>query len=166
MVMRLTFRDYFQMSTSTAKLCFSTFVNDIINVYGGEYLALPTKGQVNQITTLHEKVHGVSGMFGSLDCMHCTWHRCPKAYHGAFQGSKRSPTIVLEAACDYNMYIWHAAFGFPGKLNDINVLNLSPLATAFLDGSLAELEAMSVQFCIGEQEFNSLYLLVDGIYPK
>ena len=34
--------------------------------------------------------------------------------------------IVLEAVASEDTWIWHAFFGLPGTLNDINVLNRSP----------------------------------------
>ena len=62
------------------------------------------------------------------------------------------------------MWFWHAAFGYPGSLNDINILNLSPLLSQFTDGSFQELERNVVlPFRIGNTTFNSLFLLVDGI---
>ena len=36
-------------------------------------------------------------------------------------------TIVLEAVASYDFSIWLAIFGLPGILNDINVLDRSPV---------------------------------------
>ncbi|KAK9187712.1 hypothetical protein WN944_019110 [Citrus x changshan-huyou] len=38
-----------------------------------------------------------------------------------------TPTIILEAVVDYDIWIWHAHFGLPGSNNDINVLEASHL---------------------------------------
>uniref|UniRef100_A0A453J9J7 Uncharacterized protein n=1 Tax=Aegilops tauschii subsp. strangulata TaxID=200361 RepID=A0A453J9J7_AEGTS len=40
---------------------------------------------------------------------------------------KKGSTIILEAVADQETWIWHAFFGMPGSLNDINVVNRSPL---------------------------------------
>ncbi|XP_020271530.1 uncharacterized protein LOC109846695 [Asparagus officinalis] len=40
-------------------------------------------------------------------------------------GRSGSPTIILEAVADYDLWIWHAYFGMPGTNNDINVLESS-----------------------------------------
>jgi len=157
------FCDYFQMSATLARACFLNFINDMTTLWCGEYLSMPSGYQIKQLTNLHEKVHGVPGLLGSLDCMHCRWHQCPKAYHGAFQGSKGCPTIVMETVSDFNMYFWHVAFGFPGSLNDLNILNLSPIIDAFVDGTFETSEQL---FVIGKEEFHDLYLLVDDIYPN
>ena len=52
---------------------------------------------------------------------------CPAAWHGQFQGHKKSSTIILEAVADHETWFWHAFFGMPGSCNDINVLQRSPL---------------------------------------
>jgi hypothetical protein len=57
------------------------------------------------------------------------------AWQGQFQGKELSPTIVLEAPADHNLWFWHHAFGYAGTLNDFNIFDQSPLLKAFLDGT-------------------------------
>jgi hypothetical protein len=101
--------------------------------------------------------------------MHSRWENCPKAWQGAFSSGKNStgPTVVLEALCDYHLWFWHASFGYAGSLNDLNILNLSPFLNTLLDGSFSKLEEQSqvVPFTIADEEFSSMFVLVDGIYP-
>ena len=126
-----------------------------------------TKNDVAAIMRLHKSVHrGVQGMLGSLDCMHTYWHKCPVAWKGQFKKGKAKPSIVLEGMCDYHLLFWHASFGYAGTLNDVNILNLSPLTDMFLNGEMAELESHVTPFSIGAEEFKQLFILVDGIYPK
>ena len=160
------FQDYFQMSMTLCKKCCWKFDETIKSLYEKEYLRLPTKADLKGILKLHKKVHLVDGMFGSLDCMHTYWKNCPVAWQGSYKGKEKCPSIVLEAASDHNMWFWHAAYGFAGTLNDINILNLSPLLASFLDGSFHELESEVVPFDIAGMAFNMTFLLVDGIYPK
>ena len=43
------------------------------------------------------------------------------------------PTVVLEALSDYHqLFCWHASFDYAGSQNDLNIQNLSPLATGFV----------------------------------
>jgi hypothetical protein len=63
---------------------------------------------------------------------------------------------------DYDLWIWHSAFGFPGSLNDINIWDRSTLFQSMLDGSHAMID---FPFKINGVEFDELYYLVDGIYP-
>ncbi len=123
----------------------------------------------NILTALHNRVHGVPGMVGSLGCMQTRWKNCPIAWQQSFKGrSKGMSTIVLEAAADYNLWFWHAAYGFSGALNDGNILALSPLLDRMTIGTFSQLEeeAEVVPFFIEGQPFRRTYFQVDGIYPR
>lgn len=48
--------------------------------------------------------------------------------------------MVLEAISDYHLWFWHALFGYAGSLNDLNILNLSPLLKSLVDGTFVEVE--------------------------
>lgn len=117
-----------------------------------------------QTEELHNNQHGVAGMVGSLDCMHVGWKNCPVAWQGTHKGKEGHPTIVLEAMADYNLFIWHASFGWAGTLNDLNIWEASEVYREFLDGTWAEM--VDFPFTINGQEFTKLYVLVDGIYPE
>lgn len=47
--------------------------------FRGKYLRLYTQDDAKRVSALHESVHGVIGMLGSLDCMHVPWKNCPVA---------------------------------------------------------------------------------------
>ena len=160
------FCDYFQMSFTLAKQACDEFDKAIKSIYQEEYLRLPTKEDVWKITYLHKCKHGIDGLFGSLDCMHTYWKNCPVAWQGSFSGKEKRPSIVLEAVADHNLWFWHAAYGYAGTLNDLNILNISPLLEAWVDGSFCALEDEVTPYKIGDQEFNLLFVLVDGIYPR
>ena len=81
-----------------------------------------------------------------------------------YEGKEEKPTLVMEAFCDYNLWIWHATSGFPGTYNDINIWDHSPLLESFLDGSFAR--EVDFDYNVGSTTFRSLFLLVDGIYPE
>ena len=161
-----TFTDYFQMSKALAAEACKHFDNIISILYLKEYLRQPSSQDLKSINKLHKEVHGIEGMFASLDCMHTYWKNCPKAWAGQFQGKEKKPTIVLEAACDYNTWFWHASYGYSGSMNDIQVFDLSPLLESFVDGSFSNAEKEVGSFCIGGTYFDLMFLLVDGIYPK
>jgi hypothetical protein len=82
-------------------------------------------------------------MLGSVDCMYWEWKNCPSACHGQYTGHVHEPTIILEVVASKDLWIWHACFGLPGPLNDINVLHYSHLFAKVAKG----------------------YYLADGIYP-
>ena len=74
---------------------------------------------------------------------------------------KKGSTIILEAVADQETWIWHAFFGMPGSLNDINIVNRSPLMNKIANGDL-----QPVQFVANERTYNYGYYLADGIYSK
>ena len=160
------FCDYFQMSPQLCRQCLIEFCSEMKKIYEKHWLRMPTKDDVEEIFKLHEGVHGVPGMLGSLDCSQTHWKNCPKAHHGSYVGKEKKPCIVLEAVCDYNLYIWHASYGYCGALNDVNILYLSPLLEHLLGGTFGESEKNVVPYEIAGEEFDKCFLLTDGIYPK
>jgi hypothetical protein len=131
-------------------------------------LKQPSAADFKSLFVLHEKKHSFPGMFGSLDCCHCVWKNCPKAWAGSFRGKEKKPTIVLEAISDYNLFIWHLTFGHPGSFNDMSVLELGPLTKVLTSNSFKREERDSgcIPFSIAHKKFTQLYCLVDGIYPN
>jgi hypothetical protein len=107
-------------------------------------------------------------MIGSLDCTHTFWKNCPKAWQGSYKGKESKPSIVMESIADYFLFLWHASYGYTSTLNDNTILHLSPLMDRFLDGTFHEVEAEAavVPFMIKEEQFNKVFVLVDGIYPS
>ena len=83
------FRDYFQMSKSLAKTCVHHFWKTIKRIYQTEYLRVPTSADLKNLSALHKSVHGVDGMFGSLDCMHTWWKNCPAGWKGQYYGKEK-----------------------------------------------------------------------------
>ena len=102
-------------------------------------------------------------MLGSLDVTKVPWGNCPTAWKGQFQGKEGEATLGLEAVADYNLWIWHSSFGFPGAMNDIVVWERSELFEAMQNGNFNKLDH---QFEMDDVVFSQIYLLVDGIYPK
>mmetsp|Transcript_15031 Transcript_15031/g.32775 ORF Transcript_15031/g.32775 Transcript_15031/m.32775 type:complete len:486 (+) Transcript_15031:39-1496(+) len=160
------FMDYFQVSQQFARDCCTHFDQALKQLYEKDFLGVPTAAECRAIHSLNFAAHGIPGMFGSLDCSQTFWNRCPTAWKGCYSGKDKRPTIVLEALCDYNCYFWHVNYGYAGSLNDINVLNLSPLLDKFINGTFAEMERLVVPFQISDQEFDEMFILVDGIYPR
>ncbi|KAK4737208.1 hypothetical protein R3W88_000905 [Solanum pinnatisectum] len=85
------------------------FCRAIVEVFGERYLRSPTPNDVARLLHIGEQ-RGFTGMLGSLDCMHWKWKNCPTAWAGQYAGRSGSPTIILEAVADYDLWIWHAYF--------------------------------------------------------
>ena len=158
------FQDYFQMGESTARLCVSRLARGIVECpeIADIYLRNMSKSDARRVAKMHRDVHGISGMVGSLDVTKLPWENCPAAWKGQYKGKEGIPTFGLEAVADYNIWIWHCAFGFPGSLNDINIWERSPLLEMMQDGTHSEID---FPFEIDGVKFSLLHYLVDGIYP-
>ncbi|XP_047314307.1 uncharacterized protein LOC124918104 [Impatiens glandulifera] len=76
-------------------------------------------------------------------------------------GHKGTSTIILEAVASYDLWIWHAFYGMPGTLNNINVLDRSSISDDIESG-----EAPAVNFTVNGRQYNLAYYLADEIYPK
>ena len=93
--------------------------------------------------------------------MHWKWKKCPMTWHGMYTGHCREPTIILEVVASQDIWIWHAFFGMPRSLNDINVLDRSPIFAALVEGRTAP-----VNYTINGHEYTMGYYLADEIYPN
>ena len=94
--------------------------------------------------------------------MHWEWKNCPATWRASFQKQVyKVPTIILEAVASYDLWIWHAFFGLPGSLNDINVFDRSPIFQ-----ELYEDQAPKCEYVVNDHQYNIGYYLSDGIYPK
>nr|XP_051197130.1 uncharacterized protein LOC127310499 [Lolium perenne] len=151
--------EYLRIGEDTTTESVRRFARMIIKLYGPTYLRAPNEDDTKRLMEINEK-RGWPGMLGSLDCMHWTWKNCPKAWHGQYCGKSKDATIVLEAVASQDLWIWHCFFGLPGTLNDINVLQRSPLFA-----KLANKEAPTCNYKVMNNEYTMGYYLADGIYP-
>ncbi|XP_019091890.1 PREDICTED: uncharacterized protein LOC104780121 isoform X1 [Camelina sativa] len=152
--------EYVRIGASTARKCLHEFTAGIIQVFGDEYLRRPTQEDLHRLLYQNEQ-RGFPGMIGSIDCMHWGWKNCPTAWKGMYSRSTGKPTIVLEAVASYDLWIWHAFFGAPGTMNDLNILDRSNVFDDIITGKAPE-----VHYVVNGREYNLPYYLTDGIYPN
>ncbi|MBW0499846.1 hypothetical protein O181_039561 [Austropuccinia psidii MF-1] len=152
--------EYMHLGESTSLLYLKLFAEDVITIYGKEYLQGPNPSEIRAIISEYEQ-QGFPGCLGSLDCMHWAWKNFPQAWAGQFEGKEKTTSIILEAVASKSLQIWHAFFGRPGALNDINVLNQRNIFEEFLKGM-----ETNVDFNVNGINYKHGYYLVDGIYPK
>ncbi|XP_066369387.1 uncharacterized protein [Miscanthus floridulus] len=153
--------EYLKIGETTAMEAMKNFVKGVRDVFGERYLRRPTMEDTERLLKLGER-RGFPGMFGSIDCMHWQWERCPNAWKGQFtRGDQKVPTLILEAVASRDLWIWYAFFGVAGSNNDINVLNQSTVFINELKG-----QAPRVQYMVNWNQYNTGYFLADGIYPE
>uniref|UniRef100_A0A0D3CE50 DDE Tnp4 domain-containing protein n=1 Tax=Brassica oleracea var. oleracea TaxID=109376 RepID=A0A0D3CE50_BRAOL len=77
------------------------------------------------------------------------------------RGDKGTTTVIVEAVASHDLWIWHSFFGCPKQLNDINVLDRSPVFDDVEQGNTPR-----VKFFVNQRPYDMAYYLADGIYPS
>jgi hypothetical protein len=72
---------------------------------------------------------------------------------------------MLEALWDFNLWFWHALFGYAGSLNDMVILNFLPFLGSLVYGTFLDLEKNcgKAPYKVYGNVFH--IVLVNGIYP-
>ena len=154
--------NYFRMSERTGRKCMNNFCASVCELFGPIYLRKPNIHDVQNLYAWHEEKHGFPGMLGSIDCTHWDWRNCPQSFRGMYtNGFHGTPSLVLEAVASQDTWIWHAYFGAPGSLNDVNVLDQSPIFNDMLSGRFPD-----APFTVRGHHYKYGYYLTDGIYPR
>ena len=152
-----------QVSETVANNTLKDFTRMVVEKLGDEYLnRSPTDEEKEEILQLN-RLRGFPGMFGSWDCKHFTWEKCPLCLAGQHKGKGKDKTLVLEAISDPYLRLWYTFFGEPGTLNDLNILNKSTIIAAILKQTF---NTKVVPYKINGNLRDWLYFLVDGIYPR
>ncbi|XP_076912276.1 uncharacterized protein LOC143570529 [Bidens hawaiensis] len=126
--------EYLQMSETVAREALHTFCKCIPQLYHKKYLRKPTQSN----------------------------EACPVAWQGQYhRGDHDGPTVILEAAASFDLWIWHVFFGKPGANNDVAVINASPIFDRLTDGVSPD-----ISFSTNDVNYEYGYYLVDNIYPE
>ncbi|XP_023635039.1 uncharacterized protein LOC111829625 [Capsella rubella] len=151
--------EYIKIEGTTSLECLRRFCKGIIQLYEKVYLRIPTQDDLQRI--LHvSKMRGFPGMIGSIDCMPWEWKNCLTAWESQYtRGDKGTTTVILEAVASHDLWICHAFFGFPGTLNNINVLDRSLVFDDVEQGNTPR-----VNFFVNQRSYNMAYYLADGSY--
>jgi hypothetical protein len=150
--------DKYRMGASTGLESMKRFCKAVNEICSSIALRHPTIDDTNCLLN-KGRDSGFPGCIGSIDSMHWEWKNCPSSWKGMFQGKSGRPTVVLEAIAHHSCRFWHFHFGSPGSLNDINVLDRSPLFYNAVNG-----EAPQVNYVVNGNRYCYAYWLADGIY--
>jgi hypothetical protein len=151
--------EWIRLGASTIQECLQRFVKAVLRIFGEEYLRAPTEEDVMRLLNENSQ-RGFPGCVGSIDCWHWHWKNCPSAWAAQYKG-KKGKGCVAEMCCGRDLWIWHLFCGNPGSLNDINVLQRSPLLRQIYNGTFPQ-----VEFEVNGKTYSCPYWLADGIYPQ
>lgn len=153
--------EYCRISRTTIDLAVKKLIDFVCAEYGAAYLRSPNDAEIaHLLKRISER--GMPGCIGSLDCSQWEWKNCPKGHAGMYQNRKGRRSVVMDTVCDENLYIWHLFVGCPGSMNDLNVMQQSPLYQSITAG---DWPPRSSTFTANGKTRTLLYYLVDGIYP-
>jgi Plant transposon protein len=88
---------------------------------------------------------------------------CPKALQETHVGRSGRANLRVECVSNLDLHIGHLSFGFPGMLNALNILKLSPLFPKVLAGTFPPVKQT---YKVAENIFDLPYYLTDGIYSR
>jgi len=151
-----------RLSRSTMAQATKLLLEVIVRRWKTTYVRRPNQSELKKMMERTAE-SGFRGCMGSLDCTHWEWHQCRMGMAGAYQSRKGSRVVVVEAVCDKDLWIWHLLVGAPGYVNDIIVLNQSPL---FLDVTAGRWPPRGVTFTVNGITRTLSYYLVDRIYHR
>jgi len=154
--------EYVRLSSSTISRAVTLFTEFIVDEFSPLYLRPATTAEIGNILARNAE-RGLPGCLGSLDCSHWQRSACPKGRAGTYQGRDGQRSIVIEAICDEDTWIYHIFSGCPGSLNDISFLYQSPL---YMDVITGKWPPRDCPFTVNVNTRTLLYYLVDGIYPR
>lgn len=154
--------EYVRMAKTTAHQATRRLVGFIVHKYQSVYLRAPTHEDLKRIMARNAE-RGLPGCIGSLDCSHWAWTNCPTEHAGMYKGRQKHANIVLETACDEDLWVWHLFAGAPGSNNDVKVLSHSPLMVKVTKG---DWPPPGLGYTVNGQHMDLPYYLVDGIYPR
>lgn len=152
----------FQIAESTLLQSVKEFASMIVQKFGAMYLNRPPRQEeLDRILNINNN-RGFPGLVGCWDCKHFRWKNCPIYLAGQYTGKGKSPSVVLEAFCDPDLFIYYSFFGSPGSLNDINILDKSSIVLALLS---RQFDLRTNPYTVNQNTRDWMYFLVDGIYP-
>lgn len=124
------------------------FVDGVIYLFGEDYLRRLTVEDLQWLLEIGE-MRIFPGTIGCIDCMHWKWNNCPTAWKLQYSRESGKPTIVLEAIASHDLWIWHAFFRPPGILQNINVLDHSPIFDDIL-----QVQAPKVNYFVNGHQYH------------
>ena len=72
-------------------------------------------------------------------------------------------TVIMEAICDPNLYIWYFNFGHLSSMDAINLLDRSIIVAGIMNQTF---DTKVNPYTINGRQRDWLYFLADGIYPS
>lgn len=126
---------WFGHGMSTIQECTVEFCQVVVSRLEPLFVTWPTEEQFRVCEQGFEAMHGIPHIAGAIDGSHIHIDP-PKKNRAEFFCRKRYYSVVLQAICDPDGYIWDYHCGWAGSMHDFNVFSRVPASKRIARGEL------------------------------
>jgi hypothetical protein len=123
------------IGASTCTAIFTTFVLNFKRAYFEKLVFIPEGDELKKVMDVY-KILGFNGCFGSMDCTHVHWNKCPKSWQNFCIGKEGYPTLAFLVIVDHNKRAMVLSRAFFGAANDKLIVKACEETKAIIEGSM------------------------------
>ena len=150
---------------STIHTIFTKFIVNFTGAFFDKYVNLPEGEELTRIMNAY-KMMGFNGAFGSVDCTHVYWNKCPKGWANYCSGKEKRPTLAFLAVVDHDKRVLWVSDAFFGAANDKLIVKAFEKTNDLMRGSMEH-----IYYNLYNRDGNLVcvkgaYLIADGGFLK
>jgi hypothetical protein len=123
------------VGASTCNTIFRTFVLNFRREYFREIVFMPEGEELQKVMDVY-KLLGFNGCFGSIDCTHLWWNKCPSYWQNYCIGKEGYPTLAFLVVVDHNRRAMIVSRAFFGAANDKLIVKACEETKAIIEGAM------------------------------
>jgi hypothetical protein len=132
-----TMEELSRVKKTTCFTIFHQFIDGMVEHFFDMFVSIPQSDQLRKVMEVY-KMLGFNGCFGSIDCTHIFWKRCPNRWANYCQGKEKCTTLSFQVAVDHDKRIIMCSGAFFGAANDKLIVKEVPETRALIDGSMKD----------------------------
>jgi hypothetical protein len=133
-----TMEELSQVKSSTCHTIFHQFIDGMVEHLFPLFVTIPTGHKLRKVMEVY-KMLGFNGCFGSIDCTHVFWKRCPKEWANYCFGKEKCTTLSFQVAVDHDKRIIMCSGAFFGAANDKLIVKEVDETKALIAGSMKDI---------------------------
>jgi hypothetical protein len=122
----------------TCHTIFHQFLDGMVEHFFDMFVTIPKGDKLKKVMEVY-KMLGFNGCFGSIDCTHIFWKRCPKKWTNYCTGKEKCTTLSFQVAVDHDKRIIMCSGAFFGAANDKLIVKEVRETRALLGGSMKDI---------------------------
>jgi hypothetical protein len=167
-MMRYDDIDHTKMGPESIRVFFRDFCKTISGTLREKWIHLPRdEDELRRCMEPYEAA-GLPGCWGSVDCVHVAWDRCPAQWrHQYKRGDKETPTLVWNVLCNNSRWIMSVSSFFAGTQCDKTISQNDDTMLKLRSGELYKGKKFKLHTSAGTSEdCDTPYIIADGGYHK